>query len=186
MGYKIPDGFEVKPMTGWGPAKPIAAPAISNAAEKKKSFGVELGKGVQPFQAACNICGQDTQQALWIAANWLNDPEVIANKDLYLKGVQSSASLLDKEQLAARLLAMAEERNASGSFYILDGKDRLSALKLYAEVQGFVGKDKELGNTNFIHNQISVKFVEPDKKEIVVKELIDAVAEDVPKLKLVG
>lgn len=186
--FKLPDAFEVKPTPGWTvtPAKTITAPAIKDVDEKKKLFGIELGKGVQAFQAACNICGQETQQALWIAANWLNDPIVIANKDIYLKGVKSAASLLDSEQLAARLLEMAEERNSSGTFYILDGKDRLKALELYAKVRGFTDKDVNSNSNNFI-NQLVVKFVEPDKKEISEK-IIDVVTDDisVPKLKLVG
>lgn len=188
MGYKLPDVFVPTPIAppGWGTTKSVQAPAITNAEDKKKSFGIELAKGIQPFQAACNICGQDTQQALWISSNWLNDPTVIANKDAYLKGVDTIAKLLDKDQLAAKLLAMAEERNASGTFYILDGKDRLKALELYAKIQKFTdGEDINIRN-NFIP-QITVKFVEPDKKEIKTIETVDNDPSIVPtKLKLVG
>lgn len=190
MGYKLPDAFEIKPLPGWTttPAPKITAPVISNEDEKKKSFGIELAKGIQPFQAACNVCGQDTQSALWVANNWLNDPIVIANKDIYLKGVKSAASLLDSEQLAARLLEMAEERNQSGTFYILDGKDRIKVLELYAKVRGFTDKDNNTSTNNFIHNSMTIKFVEPDKKEIKREEIIDVVLDDAssPKLKLVG
>lgn len=187
--FKLPDAFEVKPLPAWSvtPAKPIIAPKIDNEEEKKKAFGIELAKGVPAFQAACNICGQSTQQALWISSNWLNDPIVIANKDIYLKGVKSAETLLDSDQLAARLLAMAEERNSSGTFYILDGKDRLSALALYAKIRGYTDKDKDIQNNNNFVNQLIVKFVEPDKKEIR-EEIIDVAPVDssVPKLKLVG
>lgn len=188
--FKIPDTFEIKPTPGWGSgvtkstATAIPAPQIDNAEVKKKAFGIELAKGIQPFQAACTICGQDTQQALWITANWLNDPEVIAARDVYKKGVDTSGTLLDNEQLASRLLQMAEERNSSGTFYILDGKDRLKALELYAEIRGFTGKNKDIGITNNFVNELIVKFVEPEKKEIV--KTIDAVPDTSVHLKLVG
>lgn len=192
--FKIPDTFEIKPTPGWGSgvtkstATAIPAPQIDNAEVKKKAFGIELAKGIQPFQAACTICGQDTQQALWITANWLNDPEVIAARDVYKKGVDTSGTLLDNEQLASRLLQMAEERNSSGTFYILDGKDRLKALELYAKVRGFTD-NKDIQPNQFIHNQMVIKFVEPDKKQLSSsQETVDLVPADttVPKLKLVG
>lgn len=149
--------------------KPIERlkPTIENEEKVKQAFGIELGKGVQAFQAACN-CGQETSKALFISQHWLNDPLVIAAKDLYLKTVYNSEALLDADELAARLLEMAEERNASNTFYMLEGKDRLKALELYAKIRGY-DKSNPINNNNFTFKQMIVKFVEPENKEKVIE-----------------
>ena len=65
---------------------------------------------------------------------------------------------------------MSEEKSASGSFYILEGKDRLKALELYAKIQGYLDS-KDNTKNNFIHNQMIVKFVKPDVKEVGSREI---------------
>lgn len=166
--WQIPDTFEVQ-----RPKKSvIPVPTINNEQEKKKLFGVELAKTNQAFQAAQNICGDNTSEALWISTNWLNDPEVIAAKDIYLKSLEQSTSLLDKEETAARLLEMSEEMNLSRTFYVLDGKDRLKALELYAKIRGYLDSKADT-SMNFIHNQMVVKFVKPDVKEEKLIKNID-------------
>jgi len=191
--FKLPDVFEVeKPVTPGNPWLEKTRPQIKNEAEKKVSFGVELAKGLQPFNAACQICGDNVAQALWISQNWLNDPSVLASKDVYLKTVDTSASLLDADQLAAKLLAMANEKNANGMFYVLEGKDRLKALELYAEIKGFKGKlaiDQSTKNVTI--NSIKLKFVHPEPKETktIDNELDNSqiINDKAPiKLKLVG
>ena len=146
--------------------EPVEETKIEVSSDLKKAFGIELAKGLKPFDAACIICGQDTKQALIISQSWLNDPEVEASKNLYLKAAETSNALLDKEQLAARLLKMAEEKSANGAFYILDGKDRLKALELYAEVRGYTGKlAVDASTKTFNHTQMVIKFVKPEVKE---------------------
>lgn len=138
-------------------------PLISD--ELKKAFGIELAKGVEPFKAACN-CGQTTSQALRFSQNLINDPVVQAAKTAFLKASETSDLLLDKDQLAARLLKMADEKHANGAFYILDSKDRLKALELYAEVRGYTGKlAVDASTKTFNHTQMVIKFVKPDVKE---------------------
>ena len=159
--WTIPDTFEVQPFSV------IPAPVIDNIEEKKKLFAIELAKSNQPFQAACTICGDNTNEALWISKNWINDPEVIGYKDLYLNSLQTSKTLLDKDEIAAKLLNMSEETNPSGTFYILDGKDRLKALELYAKIQGYLDT-KDKSTPTFIHNQMVVKFVKPNIKEKII------------------
>lgn len=176
----LPDSFEVsnppiKPAKApWGePAIAVAPPSKSTAPFQidealKKAFGIELAKSSDAFKAACLVCGDDNSKALWLTHNYINDPVVIASKDLYLKAAQNSNELLDKDQLAARLLKMAEEKNSSGQFYILDGKDRLKALELYAEVRGYTGKLAiDASTKNFTYQKIAVKFVKPDVEKIV-------------------
>lgn len=179
---QIPDVLEFSPST-------IPTPIIEDMENKKSLFGVELGKGEQAFQAALNVCGQNTKEALFISQRWLNDPIVVASKDVYLKTVHNSNSLLDAEELAARLLEMAEERNASNTFYMLEGKDRLKALELYAKIRGYDKSSIVPTQQNFIHNQMTIKLVEPEKKEIIERviqepEVVQSVSPI--KLKLVG
>ncbi len=181
----LPDSFEVAPPLKKPATAPWGAPAITVNNEKsidrpafiafqitdelKKSFGIELAKASDAFKAACLICGDDNSKALWLMQNYSNDPVVVASKDLYLKAAQNSDVLLDKDQLAARLLKMAEEKTANNAFYILDGKDRLKALELYAEVRGFTGKLAiDASTKNFTYQQIAVKFVKPETKEPII------------------
>lgn len=141
-------------------------PAIANEEEVKKAFGLALGQGKQAFEAALQACGDNTSVALYISQRWLNDPIVAASKDLYLKAVYNGEDLLDADQLAAKLLTMSAERDRGNNFYILEGKDRLAALKLYAEVRGYTGKAAiDMSTKNITFKQINVRLIEPIKKE---------------------
>ncbi len=167
MSFKLPDTVEIdrpKPMGGWG----IPAPAIEDEEGKKKQFAEFLANGLKPFEAACSICGQNTNLALWIAQNWVNDPIVKQLRET----VDTGQSLLDKDQLALKFLSMAEEKNATNTFYLLDGKDRLKALELYAKVKGLLDT-KDNGATNFIHNHMTIKLIEPEKKLAHSSPIID-------------
>lgn len=162
-------------------------PAIDNDDNLKKAFGVELAKGFKAFDAACNICGDSTANAVWVSLNWIGDPIALASRDLYLKTVELDTPLLDKDQFAARLLQISEEKDEQSGRYLIDAKDRLKALELYAEVMKFTGGDDNTSKT-FIHNSMVVKFVEPEKKEIkTIDETVEETSDIVPlKLKLVG
>lgn len=186
--HRIPDVFEVeRPKSAWKAPEPI----IENAAEKKHLFGLALAK-FPPFKAACEVFGEDTNTAVWVSQHWWNDPIVVAAKDKYLEAAQVSQTLLDKEQLARKFLVMAEEKNANNTFYLLDGKDRLKALELYAQIMGYKDSKSEMP-VNFIHNSMTIKLVEP-KKEQKTKTIDDNNNEEITnpnsstplKLKLVG
>lgn len=186
--FKLPDSFEVQTpvRSAWNIPKPV----IADEDEKKKLFGVKLGK-LSPFAAACEVFPADTNTALWISHNWVNDPVVVAAKDKYLEAANTSQALLDKEQFARMLLNMANEKNASNTIHLLDGKDRLKALELYAKVTGLIDtKADPLLTQNFVHNSMTIKLVEPEKKE---QKIINPINEapiinnNSPlKLKLVG
>lgn len=166
MNFKIPDVLEIeRPKTSW-----TAKPAIDDIEEKKKLFGIELAKK-PPFEAACNIF-QDTGIALWVVSNLLNDPVVRASKDKYLEAVDSSASSLDKEQLAAKVLKFADEKNASNTFYLADAGDRLKALELYAKLKNYLNP-KDNSNFSFTHNSMTIKLVEPEKKISELPKIIN-------------
>lgn len=190
--FKLPDVFEAEPLkqapkSAWV----IPEPMIENAEEKKQLFGIELAKNTA-FKAACNVFGDDTNIALWVSQNWINDPSVIAVRDKYLEAANTSQTLLDKEQFARMLLNMANEKNASNTIHLLDGKDRLKALELYAKVRGLIDTKPDPTLTqNFVHNSMTIKLVEPEKKEQKIKQIdnneVEIQNNNSPlKLKLVG
>jgi len=187
--FTLPDTFEVeppKPKSAWN----IPEPVINDADEKKRLFGIGLAK-TSPFKSACEIFKDDTNTALWVSHNWVNDPIVVAAKDKYLEAADKSQELLDKEQFARMLLNMASEKNASQTVHILDGKDRLKALELYAKVTGLIDtKSDPLLTQNFVHNSMTIKLVEPPSKEKTItiddNEVENKNTNSPLKLKLVG
>lgn len=162
--FSIPDVFEVpKTKSAWN----IPEPVIDNADEKKRLFGLHLAK-LPAFKAACEVF-PETNTALWVSHNWVNDPIVAAAKDKYLEAADNSQALLDKDQFARMLLNMANEKNASQTIHILDGKDRLKALELYAKVKGLIDTKPDPTLTqNFVHNSMTIKLVEPKAKEKII------------------
>ena len=186
--FHIPDVFEIdRPRSAWK----IPEPVIENADEKKVLFGIALGK-LSPFQAACEVFQEDTNTAVWVSQNWLNDPIVVAAKDKYLKAAETSQTLLDKSQLARKLLTMAEEKNQSNTFYLLDGKDRLKALELYAKINGYLTDKLDPTMQNITHNHMTIKLVSAEKEKIKTIEAADDQSKNINlnnsplKLKLVS
>lgn len=179
--------FEIKPIEQWGST--IAAPNNSpnTDPEKKRLFALELAKGLKPFDAALNIYPDNTGLALWVSQNWLNDPEVIQTKE---QSNQTEIKLLDKEQLAAKVLKFSEEKDPSNKFYLAEDKVRLAALKLYAEICGYVGKvDIDLSTKNFTNNEMKIVLVSPEKEEkaVVIDNELEIVDNVLPlPIKLVG
>ena len=169
-----------------------------NDPDLKKRFAIALAEGNNPFEAGCEVFGKETNKALWASQNWLNDEIVTETKQEYAEIIASpKQNLLDKEQLSLKLLAFADERLEynGNSVYAAEAKDRLAALKLYSEIQGYINNKTEINNNNFNtkNNFMEIKFVEPEKKENV--KIIDNspsiepenILENSPvKLKLVG
>jgi len=152
--------------------EPVEAPAYQSDENLKRQYGIELAKSSNPFEAACKVCNEETSKALWISFNWLADPVVIASRDIYLKTLELSAAPLDREQLAAKVLKMAEgekvERN--GVFLpTIEAKDRIAAFKLYSDILGYTGKVEIDNSTNNNLNvkEMVVKLVRADNKEPV-------------------
>ena len=178
-----PNGtFEVKTDSGWTSAwgnafkLPDVVPVVRTLdyqtdVEKKKAYGIELAKVNAKdrdgyFAAACKVFEEDTSAALWVSANWLSDPIVVASRDAYAVAAKTAQPLLDKDGLAAKLLECAEEkieRNGQ-KFYVNEAKDRLGFLKLYAEVMGFAGKLNIDASTSFTNQEMKVVLVKPDEK----------------------
>jgi hypothetical protein len=174
-----PEGsFSVEPLPAPKPSPWVLMPtaAVPSSVEPawrsdeglKKQFGIELAKHETAFDAALEVFPNDTGAALWASFHWLSDPVVVAAKDTYAQNIELSEKLLDKSQFAAKMLKLADERDPSGRFYILEGKDRLAAYKLFAEVQGFIGKLSIDASTNhFTNNELKLTLVKAVQKETV-------------------
>lgn len=143
----------VKPVAAAIPAKP----EIPNEEEAKKAFGIELARSNRPFDAANLVFPENVRIALWVSQNWLSDPIVNAAKDLYGETLKLNKPILDKEQLADRVLQEAND--------LPEGKDRIAALKLYSEIAGYTGKVSiDASTKNYTHNEMTVKLVRAEEK----------------------
>jgi hypothetical protein len=165
----------------------------------KKQYGIELAKTANAFEAACKIFGEEESKALWVSFNWLNDPIVVAARDIYLKTVVLCTPLLDREQLAAKVLAIADEKILINGVMrsTIEPKDRVAALKLYSDIAGYTGK-VEIDNSTKTFNEIkelTIKLVKgQDKPQVTidnapnknVKSEISNVENTPITLKLVG
>ena len=168
--------FDVEPSlwvaapSGWG-SPPVAEvprrPDFADDENLKKLYGIELAKNEDTFAAAIVIFPQNTGNALWASRNWVIDPAVIASRDIYKQKIDAEGLMLSKDQLAAKLLKMEQERHPNNPrVFLHDSKDRLACLKLYAEVQGWIGKAADVQvNNSFTNNEMRIKFVEAEKKE---------------------
>lgn len=164
--------------------------------ELKQAYGVALASGFKnPFEAAASIFGKETHKSLWASTKWLADPEVIKAKEEYSAVTVAEDILLDKKSLSLKLLTISEETIIfNGEVrHALEGRDRLKALEIYAKIQGFINDKVDISNTiNNSNRFMEIKFVEPDKKEVVKTIDVEAtevrdILEDSPiKLKLVG
>lgn len=184
MNWNLPDSMNFEPQR--------LQPTIENEEEKKKIFGVELGRGKNPFDAALIACNNNTNQALWVSQRWINDPIVLAAKDKYVDNTYAPEEQLDADQFTAMLLKLANEKNASNTFYLLEGKDRVKLLELYGQAKGYLGKNSNISSNNLTFKQINIKLVKPEHKEEKVIEQLhneDQLLNNklpLPKLKLVS
>ncbi len=175
-------------------------PEIADDESKKQLYGIELAKVKDisldaAFRAALIVFADDVPISLWVANHWTTDPLVIASRDLYAKTLKSSQKLLDKEELAAKALEWAEEKveRNGRAYYVNELKDRTAALKLYAEIAGYIGKIAIDASTNsFTNNEMKIVLVKPDKQEQKIieskieNEVIEENFESPIKIKLVS
>jgi hypothetical protein len=154
----------------WVKETPKPAPEYQTDENLKKAFGIELAKTTNPLDAAVKVAGDDQSKALWISFHWLTDPVVVASRDIYLKTLELSTPPLDKEQLAAKVLALADEKILSPKLGVLipvsEAKDRIAAYKLYSEIMGYTGKvEIDQSTKTFTHNEMTIKLVKAEDRK---------------------
>ena len=140
----------------------ITAPAWQHDFEKKEAFAKLLKEGLKPFEAAIKIFMNDNGAALWVSQHWPNDDvvkSVVEKPEKILK-------ILDKEQVAAKVLEFAEEKDNSGRFYVNESQERLKALELYAKICGYINNGSIIAPSIVNDNRrMEIVLVSPDKKE---------------------
>lgn len=123
-------------------------PQFTATPEQKQAFAVAWARAVDmPMRAAMAVFPDDLTTQLRAVAILPNDPEVIAEKDRILSD-DDAPILPTRAQLAMQLWNMATETDAHGNPRIGKPDDQLKALRLFAEVRGFIQKanDKPVGN----------------------------------------
>jgi hypothetical protein len=159
-------------------------PDFADDEELRKSFGICLGKGLEPFPAGLELFPKETSKALWASVHWSNDPIAIAARDAYKKTLKSFEKPLDKEELLNEVLTRARKAP--------EDRDAATLFKLYSEIAGFTGKVEPVNVNNNTNNTMKITFVSGTPKE--APKVIDHVSsdkskilnEDTVKLKLVG
>ena len=141
---------------------PLSVPAYRTDFVKKTEFGQLLKSGLEPFAAATRLFGTDVNAALWVSQNWINDPVVAQSPDIEEK----SLKLLDKEALAAKVLAFADEKDITGRFYVNESPERLKALELYAKIAGHIVKENTVIPITNDNRTMNIRLVAPDKKDL--------------------
>lgn len=104
----------------------------------KEAFALELLKQTEPFKAAIAVFGQgEVGKCLKLSMEWPADPYVMAHKK-YLLDTQGAESFLPtKADIAKKILTIHDEARSS--------EDKIKALKLYADVLGFIVKPETDG-----------------------------------------
>lgn len=126
--------------------------------EVKKRFAEAWFRLGDAFAAGQEIYGSNLGQALWVSSHWVLLPEVLAMRDA-VAAAQPDPELPDAEETAREAFLFF-----SNGAPFTTGKDRVAALKLYAELRGFIGKGKkENGNEErpLTEVHISVREDEP-------------------------
>lgn len=114
--------------------------------EQKRQFAAALLKTPNDaFKAAITVFGDDTSTALSIYLRWSQDPEVIG----YMRELEEEMGELHFLPTKAQLARMAYEIGQDSKLHV---EDRLKALRLYADVRGFIEKQAPVINNNLITN----------------------------------
>ncbi len=110
-----------------------------NEREGKREFArLLLQYPGDPRRCAIILCAAvgiiDTNQITSIATRWVNDPDVIADRQEMLDEQGEDAFLPSRADVARKLWAIAETAG-------VEPDDQIKALKEYAALRGFVNKD---------------------------------------------
>lgn len=101
-----------------------------------------------PFDAACEVYGDDISSALYAANFWVKDPEVLRIKSELEQNRNIEEELLSKEETALQVLSIATSAKE-------EAKDKIKAFKLYCEIMGFIVKvdksDAEKNGTELLN-----------------------------------
>lgn len=113
-------------------------------------FAAAIAEGEHPYKAALAVLGEtETSQALKVHKLWARDPIVINEVSRINNILEEGDVGLSKSAFLTKLLDTHKE--------LKDGKDKIAALRLYAEVRGFLKKDEGVTVNNVINKVMVVQ-----------------------------
>ena len=133
----------------WNP--PALFPEGEETDALKTKFAIALLRNPDhPFQAGCEVFGEDTGKALYVANNWLNDAYVAEQQRNLLKEKGARAFLPSKEDYAREVWRMALDTRTPI-------EEKRKFLDLYGEVMGFKERPQQSGiNVNVTQNRVMI------------------------------
>lgn len=117
---------------------------LNTEAGRKKMFAYELL--VRPddaFKAALVVFGDDTAKALQVSSSWPNDLEVKQYIEEFKEELGEEHFLPSKADSAMIAYNIANDQK-------VPAEDRLKALRLYADIRGFIEKQGTTVNNNIL------------------------------------
>jgi hypothetical protein len=117
----------------------------------KTKFAVALLRNPdRAFQAGCEVFGEDTGKALYVAHNWLNDDFVAAEQRRLLKDNGARSFLPSKEDAAREVWRMATDDRTPV-------EDKRRFMDLFCEIMGYKERPQQSGiNVNVTQNRVMV------------------------------
>ena len=112
--------------------------------EQKRQFAIELLKQpTEPFKAAIIVFGDNTGRALEVSARWPHDPEVQTFMQQAVEDMGDMHFLPSKAELARHAFEIGRDPK-------VHVEDRLKAMRLYADIRGFIDKQGTVINNNVL------------------------------------
>lgn len=112
--------------------------------DRKKKFAVEYLKDPSDaFKAAISVFGDDTGAALQASYRWPTDPLVKAFMDQAVNELGDMHFLPTKAEIARVAHSLAVDQR-------IPVEDRLKAIRLYADIRGFIDKQGATINNNIL------------------------------------
>lgn len=138
------------------PTQPAAVVPTETAEEllaRKEQFAELSLREPDAFKVALVIYPNDTGRALRVANEWPNDPQVKTLRQSFIDAEEDGETAFLPSKADACRMAWNIARD-SDKFT----EDRLKALKLYAEIRGFIEKPQVSVN-NTVNNLVSNKVL---------------------------
>lgn len=162
----------------WG-AVTLFAPGAETDALKTKFAIAILRNPDHPFQAGCEVFGEDTGKALYVANNWLSDDFVEAEKRRLLADKGARSFLPSKEDLARAVWRMANDDRTPV-------EEKRKFFDLFADIMGHKERPAQSGiNVNVTQNRVMIVKDHGDdatweKRALAQQHQLANGAEDVP------
>lgn len=125
---------------------------LSDEQELKKQFARELLKTpTEPFKVASRLFGDDTGRALQVSHRWPHDPEVIGYMQTAIEDMGDLHFLPSKAEAARAAWELSQDQK-------LDTDNRLKALRLYADIRGYIERQGGItvNQNNITQNKVMV------------------------------